>query len=84
MGISVNRAGVGTGHPVAQAGATASIRDEAYFRESRARVVAGREAMTRELITLTPQCPPTGTDRRSAIAQFLLRRIGTGTALGRS
>ena len=28
--------------------------------------------------------PPTGTDRRSAIAQFVLRRIGTGTALGRS
>jgi histidinol-phosphate aminotransferase len=37
---------------VAQAGATASIRDEAYFRESCARIVAGREAMTRELIKL--------------------------------
>jgi histidinol-phosphate aminotransferase len=37
---------------VAQAGATASVRDEAYFRESCARVVAGREAMTRELIRL--------------------------------
>jgi histidinol-phosphate aminotransferase len=37
---------------VAQAGATASVRDEAYFRESYARVVAGREAMTRELIRL--------------------------------
>jgi histidinol-phosphate aminotransferase len=31
---------------VAQAGATASVRDEAYFRESCASVVAGREAMT--------------------------------------
>jgi len=37
---------------VAQAGATASVRDGAYFRESCARVVAGREAMTRELIRL--------------------------------
>ena len=37
---------------VAQAGATASARDEAYFRESCARVVAGREAMTRELVSL--------------------------------
>jgi histidinol-phosphate aminotransferase len=37
---------------IAQAGATASIRDEAYFRESCAKVVAGREAMTRELIKL--------------------------------
>jgi histidinol-phosphate aminotransferase len=37
---------------VAQAGATASVRDEAYFRECCARVVAGREAMTRELIRL--------------------------------
>jgi histidinol-phosphate aminotransferase len=37
---------------VAQAGATASVLDEAYFRESCARVVAGREAMTRELIRL--------------------------------
>jgi histidinol-phosphate aminotransferase len=35
---------------IAQAGATASVRDEAYFRESCARVIAGREAMTRELI----------------------------------
>ena len=32
---------------VAQAGATASVRDEAYFRESCARVVAAREAMAR-------------------------------------
>src|ERR1700733_3487217 len=37
---------------IAQAGATASVRDEAYFRESCARVVAGREAMTQELIGL--------------------------------
>jgi histidinol-phosphate aminotransferase len=35
-----------------QAGATASIRDEAFFRESCAKVVAGREAMTRELVRL--------------------------------
>ena len=35
---------------IAQVGATASVRDDAYFRESCARVVAGREAMTRELI----------------------------------
>jgi histidinol-phosphate aminotransferase len=37
---------------VAQAGATASVRDEAYFRESCAKVVAAREAMTRELVGL--------------------------------
>src|ERR1700716_879008 len=37
---------------VAQAGATASLRDEAYFRESCARIVAAREAMTRELTKL--------------------------------
>jgi len=37
---------------IAQAGATASVRDEAYFRATRARVIAGREAMTRELIRL--------------------------------
>jgi histidinol-phosphate aminotransferase len=37
---------------LAQAGATASVRDDAYFRKSCARVVAGREAMTRELIRL--------------------------------
>jgi histidinol-phosphate aminotransferase len=34
---------------IAQAGATASVRDEGYFRESCAKVVAGREAMTRAL-----------------------------------
>jgi histidinol-phosphate aminotransferase len=34
---------------IAQAGAAASVRDDAHFRESCARVVAGREAMTREL-----------------------------------
>ncbi|HVH79823.1 MAG TPA: histidinol-phosphate transaminase [Stellaceae bacterium] len=37
---------------VAQAGATASVRDEAYFRESCARIVAGREVMTRELTSI--------------------------------
>jgi histidinol-phosphate aminotransferase len=37
---------------VAQAGATASVRDEAYFRESCARVIAAREAMTRALVKL--------------------------------
>jgi histidinol-phosphate aminotransferase len=37
---------------IAQAGATASVRDQAYFRESCLRVVANREAMTRELIGL--------------------------------
>src|SRR3954467_15870748 len=37
---------------VAQAGATASVRDDPYFRESCARVVAGRKAMTRELVRL--------------------------------
>jgi len=37
---------------IAQAGATASVRDDAYFRESCARVVAGRKAMAQELIGL--------------------------------
>src|SRR5690349_3027825 len=37
---------------LAQAGATASVHDDAYFHESCARVVAVREAMTRELIRL--------------------------------
>src|SRR3954468_16957591 len=37
---------------VAQAGATASVRDDTYFRENCARVVAGRKAMTRELVRL--------------------------------
>ena len=37
---------------VAQAGATASVHDQAYFRESCARIVAAREAMTRELLRL--------------------------------
>jgi histidinol-phosphate aminotransferase len=37
---------------VAQAGATASVRDGTWFRESRSRVIAGREAMTRDLISL--------------------------------
>jgi histidinol-phosphate aminotransferase len=34
---------------IAQAGATASVRDEAYFRASCAKVIAEREAMTRAL-----------------------------------
>lgn len=37
---------------VAQAGAAASVRDDGYFRESCARVIAGREAMTRSLAKL--------------------------------
>ncbi len=37
---------------IAQAGATASLRDDAYFRETCARIVAGRETMTRELTKL--------------------------------
>ncbi len=36
----------------AQAGATASVRDDTYFRASCARVVAGRDAMSRELVRL--------------------------------
>jgi histidinol-phosphate aminotransferase len=36
----------------AQAGAAASVRDDTHFRESCARVVAGRDAITRELIRL--------------------------------
>lgn len=37
---------------IAQAGATASVRDDTYFRDSCARVIAGRDAMTRALIGL--------------------------------
>jgi len=37
---------------IAQAGATASVRDDAWFRESCARVVATRETMTHELASL--------------------------------
>ena len=37
---------------VAQAGATASVRDDAYFRESCARVTAAREATTHALVRL--------------------------------
>ncbi|HVZ08896.1 pyridoxal phosphate-dependent aminotransferase [Rhodopila sp.] len=36
----------------AQAGAVASVGDEAYFNETCARIVAGRQAMTRELLRL--------------------------------
>jgi histidinol-phosphate aminotransferase len=37
---------------VAQVGATASLRDDAYFRKSCAKVIAAREAMTRGLVKL--------------------------------
>ncbi len=37
---------------IAQAGATASLCDDAYFRETCAMIVAGREAMVRELTRL--------------------------------
>ena len=37
---------------IAQAGATASVRDEAYFRDSCARIVTARQAMMRELAGL--------------------------------
>jgi histidinol-phosphate aminotransferase len=37
---------------IAQAGAAASVRDDAYFRASCARVAAGRDAVSRELIGL--------------------------------
>jgi histidinol-phosphate aminotransferase len=37
---------------IAQAGATASVHDKAYFRECCARIVAAREAMTQELVRL--------------------------------
>ncbi len=47
---------------IAQAGATASLRDQAYFRESCARVVAAREAMTRELVGLGLVVLPSSTN----------------------
>ena len=37
---------------IAQAGATASVRDDVYFRETCAKVAAAREAMTQALIGL--------------------------------
>jgi histidinol-phosphate aminotransferase len=37
---------------IAQAGATASVHDKAYFRECCARIIAAREAMTQELVRL--------------------------------
>jgi histidinol-phosphate aminotransferase len=37
---------------IVQAGATASLRDDAYFRETCARIVAGRESMAQELTRL--------------------------------
>jgi histidinol-phosphate aminotransferase len=45
---------------IAQAGATASVRDDAYFRASCARVVAGREAMARDLMGLGFEVLPSG------------------------
>jgi len=36
----------------AQAGAIASLEDEAYFQQSRARVIEGRERLTRGLVRL--------------------------------
>ena len=44
---SFNSYPIGT---VAQAGAAASVRDEAYFRECCARIIAGREGMTQALV----------------------------------
>jgi histidinol-phosphate aminotransferase len=37
---------------LAQAGAIASLQDEAYFQRARARVIEGRERLTRELVRL--------------------------------
>jgi histidinol-phosphate aminotransferase len=37
---------------IVQAGAVASVRDDAYFRENVARIIAGRKAMTRQLTGL--------------------------------
>ena len=58
---------------LAQAGATASVYDDAYFRESCARVVAGREAMTRELIRLgfvvLPSSANSGPPRAGCLAK---------------
>ena len=47
---------------IAQAGATASVRDDGYFRASCARVVAGREAMTHELVRLGFEVLPSSTN----------------------
>jgi len=45
---------------IVQAGATAAVRDDAYFRQSCADIIAGREAMTRELVgigfVVLPSC----------------------------
>ncbi len=57
---------------VAQAGATASVRDGTYFRESCARVVAGRESMTRELTRL-------GFDVLPSAANFVFARHSART-----
>jgi len=58
---------------VAQVGATASVHDEAYFRESCARVIAGRQAMTRELIRL-------GFIVLTSSANFVFQASGAGRA----
>ncbi|MBS0643878.1 MAG: histidinol-phosphate transaminase [Proteobacteria bacterium] len=56
---------------IAQAGATASVRDDAYFRQSCARVIAGREAMTQALTKLGFSVLPSGANfvfaRHSAV-----------------
>ena len=64
---------------VAQAGATASVRDEAYFRESCATVAAGRDAMTRELIRLGFVVLPR---RWGGRARFLLVRTQPASRQG--
>jgi histidinol-phosphate aminotransferase len=43
---------------IAQAGAVASLRDDAWFRQSCAKVIAGREAMTKELVRLGMEVLP--------------------------
>jgi histidinol-phosphate aminotransferase len=45
---------------IALAGATGSVRDDAYFRETCARIVAEREVMTRELAGLGFDVLPSG------------------------
>jgi histidinol-phosphate aminotransferase len=42
----------------AQAGAIASLEDEAYFQQGRARVIEGRERLTRGLVGLGFEVPP--------------------------
>jgi len=75
---------------LAQAGATASVHDDAYFHESCARVVAGREAMTRELIRLGFVVLPSSANfrlrqasgaGRAGIRGGVARTCGAGAAL---